>query len=87
MTGGMTSYHKLAISLPSKAAEGVRRAVREGRAASVSAYIAKAIDEKTKNDDLIAMLDEILAETGGPMTATETRAAHAELGIAKKRRR
>jgi Arc/MetJ-type ribon-helix-helix transcriptional regulator len=87
MTDSMTSYHKLAISLPSKAAEGVRRAVREGRAASVSAYIAQAIEEKAKQHDLLAMLDEMLHETGGPITSAEQRTAELELGIKKRRKR
>lgn len=71
----MTAYTKIAISLPTRAAENVRRAVREGRASSVSAYIARAVDERTKLDELAKLLDEMLAETGGPMTAEERRAA------------
>lgn len=74
MTSGMTAYKKIAISLPSKAAEHVRKAVREGRAASASAYVARAIEERAKLDDLATLLDEMLAESGGPLTAAETRA-------------
>lgn len=75
----MTGYHKIAISLPSKAAENVRRAVREGRAPSASAYVARAIEERAKLDDLATLLDEMLAESGGPMTAAERRAANRAL--------
>jgi len=47
--------------------EGVaQRAVAEGRANSVSAYVADALEEKAKLDDLASLLDEMLAETGGP---------------------
>jgi len=83
----MTSVQKLAISLPSRAAEQARRAVRQGRAASVSAYVASAIEQKAKLEDLANLLDEMLAESGGPMTAAERRAADRELGVARKPRR
>jgi hypothetical protein len=70
----MTRYEKIAISLPMRAAESVRRAVRRGDAPSVSAYVAEAVEEKAKHDDLAALLDEMLEETGGPMTPAEKRA-------------
>lgn len=69
----MTRYEKIAVSLPIRAAESARRAVREGRAPSVSAYIAEAIEQKSSREDLIAMFDEILETTGGPLTPAEQR--------------
>lgn len=69
----MTRYEKIAISLPLRAAETVRRAVREGRAPSASAYIAAAIEAKSSREDTIAMLREMLEETGGPPTPEEER--------------
>lgn len=83
----MNRFEKLAISLPSRAAESARRAVRQGRAASVSAYVASAIEEKSKREDLAAFLEAMLAETGGPLTAAEAREADRSLGISTKRRR
>jgi Arc/MetJ-type ribon-helix-helix transcriptional regulator len=74
MLHGMTA-EKIAVSLPPEAVARARAAVKEGRAASVSAYVAAALDEKAKLDDLRSMLDEMLAETGGPLTARERRAA------------
>ena len=62
---------KIAISLPAPAVERARAAVRSGRAPSVSAYIAAALEEKAKLDDLASLLEEMLAETGGPLTAAE----------------
>ena len=62
---------KIAISLPAGAVAGVRAAVRAGRAPSVSAYIAAALEERAKLDDLASLLDAMLAETGGPLTAAE----------------
>ena len=62
---------KIAISLPAPAVERARAAVRSGRAPSVSAYIAAALEEKAKLDDLASLLEEMLTETGGPLTAAE----------------
>lgn len=59
--------------MPSRAAESVRRAVKQGRAPSVSAYIVAAVEEKTSREDLIAMFDEMLEKTGGPITPAEQR--------------
>jgi Arc/MetJ-type ribon-helix-helix transcriptional regulator len=87
----MASYTKIAISLPLHAAEHVRRAVRFGRAKSVSAYITEAIEEKAKQGDLQTLIDEMLDETGGPMTDAERLATDRLLGYApparQKRRR
>jgi Arc/MetJ-type ribon-helix-helix transcriptional regulator len=81
----MTSFAKIAVSLPMHAAESARRAVRMGRATSVSAYVAAAIEEKAKLYDLAALLDEMLAASGGPLSATERRAADRALGVPTKR--
>ena len=86
MMGGMTAV-KIAVSLPEPLVRRARAAVRSGGAASVSAYVAAALEEKAKLDDLAAMLEEMLADTGGPLTAPERRAADRALGIAAPRRR
>lgn len=86
MTTGMTTYEKIAVSLPSRAAESARRAVRQGRSPSVSAYVAAAIEDKAKLDDLAALLDDMLAESGGPLTAAERRTADRVLGIKPRKR-
>jgi Arc/MetJ-type ribon-helix-helix transcriptional regulator len=80
----MTQTEKIAISLPRGVAERARRAVRRGRAASVSAYVAAALEEKVKLDDLAGLLDEMLAESGGPLSAAERRAADRALGLPAK---
>jgi Arc/MetJ-type ribon-helix-helix transcriptional regulator len=82
---GMTAS-KLAISLPEALVARARHAVARGRAASVSAYIASAIEEKTKHDDLAELLEEMLAETGGPLTAAERRSADRILGKNRPRK-
>ncbi len=71
---------KIAVSLPAELVDQAHRAVAEGRAPSVSAYVAKALEEKAKLDDLASLLDEMLAETGGPLTARERKAADRALG-------
>ena len=84
MIDGMT-VQKIAISVPSPILEQARRSVRKGRATSMSAYVTSAIAEKVKNDDLAELLDEMLAETGGPLTAKERAAADRAL-FGKQRR-
>ena len=74
----MTS--KIAVSLPDDLVAQARAAVSEGRAASVSAYVAAAMREKAKSDDLQMLLDELLDASGGPMTDEERAAADATLG-------
>jgi Arc/MetJ-type ribon-helix-helix transcriptional regulator len=91
MIDGMTKA-KIAVTLPPALVTRAQDAVREGRAPSISAYVAAALEEKAKLDDLKSMLDEMLAETGGPLTDRECSAADAALGIAaekkyKRRRR
>ena len=72
MIVGMTSA-KVAISLPADVLARARAAVRRGEAASLSAYVSKALEEKTGHDDIMRMLDEMLEETGGPPTPAERR--------------
>lgn len=79
MMGSMTMA-KIAVSLPVELVEQARRAVAEGRANSVSAYVADALEEKAKLDDLATLLEEMLAETGGPLSAKERKAADRALG-------
>jgi len=78
---------KIAVSLPTDVLRSAQRAVAKGRSPSVSAYVAAAILEKSKLDDLAALLDEMLADTGGPLTASERRAADRALRPSKRIRR
>ena len=78
---------KIAITVPAPLIEEVRRAVRRGRSPSVSAYITAAVVERVKLDDLAQLLSQMLAETGGPLTAAERRAADAALGLRTRRKR
>ena len=78
---------KIAISLPGALVEQARKAVRKGRAQSVSAYVAAALEEKSKLDELEELLREMLAESGGPLSAREREAADAALGVSRRRTR
>jgi len=82
----MTSA-KVAVSLPLLVLSDARRAVRAGRAGSLSAYVADSIAERVKLDDLESLLSEMLLETGGPLKAAERRWADQALGVQAKRPR
>jgi Arc/MetJ-type ribon-helix-helix transcriptional regulator len=57
---------KIAVSLPDELVEAARAAVRDGRAASVSAYVADALREKSGRYTLADVLDQLDAELGPP---------------------
>jgi antitoxin ParD1/3/4 len=61
---GMTT--KIAVSLPDELVAAARRAVAEGRAQSVSAYVASAMARQVREDDLSALVAEMRAEHGAP---------------------
>lgn len=83
---GMTSA-KVAISLPKAVLASARAAVKRGEAPSLSAYVSRLIEEKTSEGDLMKMLEEMLEETGGPLTPEEIAWADGVLGIAPKQGR
>jgi Arc/MetJ-type ribon-helix-helix transcriptional regulator len=72
---GMTAKEKIAVSLPAQLVRAAKSAVRRGRAPNVSAYVADALADKVMLDDLSSLLDEMLKETGGPLTKAERRGA------------
>ncbi len=87
MMDGMTTQ-KIAVTIPQETLAGARRAVRSGKAKSLSAYVSRALEQKTMFDDLDSLLDELLRESGGPLTASEKRSADSILiGRAPSKRR
>jgi Arc/MetJ-type ribon-helix-helix transcriptional regulator len=82
MMFGMTVRSKIAVSLPSSLVEEAKAAVAQGRAPSVSAYVERALEERVKLDALGTWLDELLAETGGPLTDAERAEIDKEAGWA-----
>ncbi len=79
MITGMTTT-KIAVSLPSQLVAHAKAVVQAGNAPSVSAYVADALEKKKEWEDLRSLLDEMLAETGGPLTDDEFKAADREIG-------
>jgi len=77
----MTRYEKITISLPSRAAEKARQAVKDGRSSSVSAYIVEALEMQTKTDNWDEVFEQMMEETGGPMQPWEVHAATRALGL------
>lgn len=57
---------KLAVSLPDELAEQARQAVREGRAPSVSAYIADALAQSARTRSITRLVADMRAEDGQP---------------------
>lgn len=63
---------KIAITLSPEQLARVRRAVRRGRAPSVSAYIAKALAQQDREESLEELVRDLVAQHGEP-TAEEQR--------------
>ena len=78
---------KIAVTIPRPLLAAAKRAVEQRQSESVSAYVAEAMEQKAKLDDLAALLDEMLAETGGAPTPAERREAERMLGLKRRRRR
>ena len=62
---------KIAVSVPEETLASARRAVKAGKAESLSAYVSRALEQKSMLDDLDSLLEELLTKTGGPLTAAE----------------
>lgn len=75
---GMTT--KIAVSLPDELVAAARRAVGEGRAPSVSAFVAAALNEHSRYGQLADLLSEMSAEAGAPTQGDRDWARHA-LGL------
>lgn len=68
--GGMT-VAKIAITLPRDQLARVQRAVRRGRADSVSQYIARALVEQDREESLRALVRDLVAQHGEPTREEE----------------
>lgn len=66
---GFTRYSlsmtkKIAVSLPDEQVDSIRRAVDQGRAASVSGFISAAVARAEREDSLARLLDDLDRELG-----------------------
>jgi antitoxin ParD1/3/4 len=73
------STERITVSLPADLVADVRQLVAAGQAPSVSAYVAEALRQKVTREDVLAMLDDILADSGGPLGPEELAEIDAEL--------
>lgn len=76
---------KIAVTVPRELIRKARRAVQKGAARSLSAYVSRAIEVQTMQDDLDDLLREMLEESGGPLTPEEIRRADAMLDAPGRR--
>ena len=74
---------KIAITLTPKQLAIARNAVREGRAPSVSSYIARAIDRQGREESLDTLVRDLIGEYGTP-SATDNAWAKRVLKRRKK---
>jgi hypothetical protein len=66
---------KIAITLPEEQLVRVQRAVRAGRAKSVSGYIAQVLAEQEREDSLRALVQDLIAQHGEPSREEKTTTA------------
>lgn len=71
---------KIAVSLPDEQVAAARRAVAEGRARSVSAFVSAALSRAMREDELAALVAEMKSESGEP-TAEDYAWADRALGL------
>lgn len=78
---------KIAVTVPEEILEKARSSVHRGKARSLSAYVSEALAEKLVHEELDTLLQEMLAESGGPLTARERRQADRDLDGPRPKRR
>lgn len=73
---------RITIMIPEQLARDARQAVDDGRADSISAYVAQALRHYGRSVTLRELLDEWwAADPAGPPSDAERAAARAELGL------
>lgn len=73
---------RITVTIPEQLARSVRTAVDDGRAESVSAYVAAALEHYGRTETLRELLDGWwAADPDGPPSEDERASARAELGL------
>ena len=73
---------RITVTIPEQLARNVRQAVEDGKAESVSAYVADALRHYGRSSTLRELLDQWWADDpAGPPSEAERAAARAELGL------
>jgi Arc/MetJ-type ribon-helix-helix transcriptional regulator len=63
---------KVTITLPDSQLEEIRKRVAAHESSSVSGFVQHAVRQSLDNDvEFQAMVDQVLAQTGGPVTPKE----------------
>jgi hypothetical protein len=62
---------KVALSMPAEVLRLAKKEVAAGRAKSLSSFVAEAVDEKLRRDELASILDAMDAEHGVPNKAAK----------------
>lgn len=75
---------KIAVSLPDEQLAAIHRAVRGGRAASVSGFISAAVARAEREDSLAQLLDDLDHELG-PVSSEDLAWADKALGLDEHR--
>ena len=75
---------KIAITLPEEQLARVHRAVRAGRADSVSGYITRALAEQDRQESLRDLIKDLIAQHGEP---TQQEIIWAKRALPLRRRR
>jgi len=60
------TLEKVALSMPAEVLRLAKKEVAAGRARSLSAFVAEAVDEKLRRDELAAILDAMDHGHGKP---------------------
>ncbi|MGH3935451.1 MAG: hypothetical protein ACRDS1_10830 [Pseudonocardiaceae bacterium] len=75
---------RLTVTIPEQLARDARQAVDDGKAESVSAYVAEALRHYGRSVTLRELLDHWwAADPGGPPSDAERAAAQTELGLTR----
>lgn len=68
--GGMATT-KITVTIPEELAAHIRREVEQGRYASVSAFVTRAVESMRDFEPLDLLIASMIAETGKPDAAAE----------------
>ena len=63
---------KVALSMPADVLRLAKKEVSAGRAKSLSSFVAEAVDEKLRRDELTAILDAMDVKHGKPTKVATT---------------
>lgn len=80
------TMEKIAITVPRDVLRKARSASKRART-SLSAYVTRCIEKEVVDSDLEAMLDEMLARSGGPPTRQERQEADRMLDLTPQRKK